>query len=44
MNDLHDLKPNDWDLQKDAFGKLTFISASNQRFAGVVPIRAFPIQ
>jgi hypothetical protein len=31
-------------LQRDAFGKLIWTTAENQRFEGVVPIRAFPIQ
>lgn len=31
-------------LQRDPFGKLVFTSAQNERFEGVVPIRAFPIQ
>jgi hypothetical protein len=31
-------------LQRDAFDKLIWTTAENQRFEGVVPIRAFPIQ
>jgi hypothetical protein len=31
-------------LQRDAFGKLIWTTAQNQRFEGVVPVRAFPIQ
>lgn len=31
-------------LQRDAFGKLIWMTADSQRFEGVVPIRAFPIQ
>ena len=35
---------NGFALQRDAFGKLVLTSAQNERFEGVVPIRAFPIQ
>jgi hypothetical protein len=31
-------------LERNAFGKLAFTSASGERFEGVVPVRAFPIQ
>jgi hypothetical protein len=31
-------------LELDAFGKLIWTTSDNQRFEGVVPIRAFPIQ
>ncbi len=31
-------------LERDAFGKLILISPTGQRFEGVVPVRAFPIQ
>ena len=31
-------------LQRDAFGKLVFTTAQGERFEGVVPVRAFPIQ
>jgi hypothetical protein len=31
-------------LQRDAFGKLIWTNDQNQRFEGVVPVRAFPIQ
>jgi len=33
-----------WSLQRDAFGKLVLTNGLNERFEGVVPIRAFPIQ
>ncbi|MGI9135181.1 MAG: DUF1854 domain-containing protein, partial [Rhodoferax sp.] len=32
------------DLVRDGFGKLVLTSADGQRFEGVVPVRAFPIQ
>jgi hypothetical protein len=31
-------------LERDAFGKLLLTNAQGQKFAGVVPVRAFPIQ
>ena len=31
-------------MQRNSFGKLIWTTADNQRFEGVVPIRAFPIQ
>ena len=31
-------------LERDAFGKLVLTSFLGERFAGVVPVRAFPIQ
>jgi hypothetical protein len=33
-----------WSLQRDPFGKLVLTNALSERFEGVVPIRAFPIQ
>lgn len=31
-------------LERNAFGKLVLISAQGERFEGVVPVRAFPVQ
>lgn len=45
MNEINPLNTSDgWALQRDAFGKLVLTNALNQRFEGVVPVRAFPIQ
>lgn len=44
MNEQSLMTTNEFALQRDAFGKLVFTSAQNERFEGVVPIRAFPIQ
>jgi hypothetical protein len=44
MNDLSVTTTTSFPLQRDAFGKLIWTTAENQRFEGVVPIRAFPIQ
>ncbi len=44
MNEPSTLNTSDWTLQRDAFGKLILTTAQNERFEGVVPIRAFPIQ
>jgi hypothetical protein len=30
-------------LERDAFGRLVFISAEGRRYEGIVPVRAFPI-
>jgi len=44
MNEPSTLNTGAWTLQRDAFGKLVLTTAQNERFEGVVPIRAFPIQ
>jgi len=44
MNEQSLMTTNGFALQRDAFGKLVLTSAQNERFEGVVPIRAFPIQ
>ena len=46
MNEITTLSTHDsgWTLQRDAFGKLVLTNAQNERFEGVVPVRAFPIQ
>jgi hypothetical protein len=44
MNELSVTTTTAFPLQRDAFGKLIWTTAENQRFEGVVPIRAFPIQ
>jgi hypothetical protein len=33
-----------WTLQRDPFGKLVLTTAQGERFEGVVPVRAFPVQ
>jgi len=33
----------DFQLERDAFGRLVFISAEGRRYEGIVPVRAFPI-
>jgi hypothetical protein len=33
-----------WALQRDPFGKLVLTTEQGDRFVGVVPVRAFPIQ
>ena len=38
------MNSNGFALQRDAFGKLVLTSSSNERYEGVVPVRAFPIQ
>ena len=44
MNDRSVMTTTAFPLQRDAFDKLIWTTAENQRFEGVVPIRAFPIQ
>lgn len=34
----------DFQLERDAYGKLVFIGADGVRHAGVMPVRAFPVQ
>jgi hypothetical protein len=38
------ISPATFALERDAFGKLVWTTPDNQRFEGVVPVRAFPIQ
>ncbi|MFZ2307461.1 MAG: DUF1854 domain-containing protein [Rhodoferax sp.] len=33
-----------WTLQRDPFGKLVLTTAEGERYTGVMPVRAFPIQ
>ena len=33
-----------FELFRNPFGKLVFVSASGERFEGVLPVRAFPVQ
>lgn len=44
MNQASLINTAAWSLQRDAFGKLVLTNRLNERFEGVVPIRAFPIQ
>ena len=44
MNETSLINTSAWSLQRDAFGKLVLTTAQNERFEGVVPVRAFPIQ
>lgn len=44
MNELNPMNSSGFALQRDAFGKLVLTTPNNERFEGVVPIRAFPIQ
>lgn len=36
--------PGNFSLQRNAFGKLILVNVQEERFEGVVPVRAFPIQ
>ena len=36
--------PPSFELLRNPFGKLVFISVSGERFEGVLPVRAFPVQ
>ena len=36
--------PGNFPLERDPFGKLVWTTPDSQRFEGVVPVRAFPIQ
>jgi hypothetical protein len=38
------LSPLDFLLERNPFGKLVLTNADGQRFEGVVPVRAFPVQ
>lgn len=44
MNEQSIVVTSGWTLQRDAFGKLVLTNAQNERYVGVVPVRAFPIQ
>ena len=44
MNETNLINTSAWSLQRDTFGKLVLTTAQNERFQGVVPVRAFPIQ
>ena len=45
MNEISPLNASyGWTVQRDSFGKLIVTNAQNERFEGVVPVRAFPIQ
>ena len=44
MNEQSIVITSGWTLQRDAFGKLILTTAKNERYEGVVPVRAFPIQ
>ena len=44
MNEPSLLNTADWTLQCDAFGKLILTTSQGERYDGVVPVRAFPIQ
>jgi hypothetical protein len=37
------MSTQDFQLERDAFGRLNFISAEGRRYEGIVPVRAFPI-
>ena len=44
MNEQSIVITSGWTLQRDTFGKLILTNAQGEDFAGVVPVRAFPIQ
>jgi hypothetical protein len=44
MNEQSIVITSGWTLQRDTFGKLILTNAQGEHFAGVVPVRAFPIQ
>ncbi|MEO7105643.1 MAG: DUF1854 domain-containing protein [Rhodoferax sp.] len=44
MNEQSIVKTTGWTLQRDAFGRLILTTVQGQRYEGVVPVRAFPIQ
>ena len=44
MNEPSLIQSSAFNLQRDAFGKLVLTTDQNERFEGVLPIRAFPIQ
>ena len=44
MNEQSIVITSGWTLQRDTFGKLILTTAQNERYEGVVPVRAFPIQ
>ena len=44
MSNLTTVKASVFSLLRNAFGKLELINATGERFVGVMPVRAFPIQ
>ncbi|MDE2417560.1 MAG: DUF1854 domain-containing protein [Burkholderiales bacterium] len=44
MSALNTVTASSFSLERNAFGKLILINAQGERFEGVVPVRAFPIQ
>lgn len=44
MSAQNGLNSNGWSLQRDPFGTLVLTSALGESYAGVTPVRAFPIQ
>ncbi|WP_138517435.1 DUF1854 domain-containing protein [Rhodoferax bucti] len=44
MSALHTVTASRFTLERTPFGKLVLTNASGERFEGVVPVRAFPIQ
>ena len=44
MSNLTTVTASVFSLQRNAFGKLELTNAAGERFVGVMPVRAFPIQ
>jgi hypothetical protein len=44
MSALHTVTASHFELESTLFGKLVLTNAGGERFEGVVPVRAFPIQ
>lgn len=44
MSALHTVTASRFELESTPFGKLVLTNAEGERFEGVVPVRAFPIQ
>src|SRR6476469_5058448 len=44
MNEQSIVVTSGWSLERNSFGKLVLTNAHQERFEGVVPVRAFPIQ
>ncbi|MEN9466830.1 MAG: hypothetical protein RL081_831, partial [Pseudomonadota bacterium] len=44
MSTLKTVTTTRFALERNAFGKLILTDAAGERFEGVVPVRAFPIQ
>lgn len=40
---MSEMNPVTFQIERDAFGKLLYTSATGERHAGVTPVRAFPI-